>query len=185
MTTIRKTVIAVTIIAASVLTAVVIHRQTAVNKLRRELAKMPDKNIPELKLLDEKKWSEDANKGKLDTKEGVRETLAKLRRAAKMRFLFTVGQAMEAYVKAAGGQLPGDLSELKPYFHPPVDDATLQRYELLHTGKLSDLPQGEFLIAEKAAVDDEFDTLVKIGADTYAMQGVGKWSHDNSTNKWR
>src|ERR1041385_640854 len=164
--------------------------QSPVNQLRRQLAQMPDKNIPELQLLDNNKWSEDANKGKLDTEDGVRETLAKLRRAAKMRFVFTMGHALEDYVKAANGQLPSSLSELTPYFQPyltqPVDEAMLQRYELLHTGKLSDLPAGEFLIAEKAAVDEQFDTLFKIGADTYAMQGIGKWSHqDDSTNKWK
>src|SRR5947208_7268874 len=83
------------------------------------------------------------------------------------------------------GQLPGNLSELKPYLTQPVDEAMLQRYELLHTGKLSDLPAGEFLIAEKAPVDEQFDTLFKIGADTYAMQGIGKWSHQDSTFKWK
>src|SRR5207248_5879968 len=102
------------------------------------------------------------------------ETLANLRRAAKIRFVFTMGQAMENYIKAANGQLPGSLSELKPYFTQQVDDTTLQRYQLLHTGKLSDLPAGEFLIAEKAAVDEQFDTLFKIGADSYTMQGIGK-----------
>src|ERR1041385_2608753 len=57
--------------------------QSPVNQLRRELAQMPEKNIPELQLLDDTKWTEDANKGKLDTEEGIRETLAKLRRVAK------------------------------------------------------------------------------------------------------
>ena len=142
---------------------------------------MPEKNIPELQLLDDKKWSEDANKGKLDTEDGVRETLAKLRRTAKLRLVITMGHAMEDYVKAANGQLPGSLSELTPYFKPylpqPVDEAMLQRYELLHSGTLRDLPPGEFLIREKAApVDEQFDTLFKIGLDSYAMQGIGKWS---------
>jgi RNA polymerase sigma factor (sigma-70 family) len=164
--------------------------QSPENQLRRQLAQMPEKNIPELQLLDNGKWSEDANKGKLDTEEGVRETLAKLRRTAKMRFVLTMGHAMEDYVKAANGQLPGTLSELTPYFKPylaqPVDEAMFQRYELLHTGSLSALPAGEFLIGEKAPVDDRFDTLFKIGADSYTMQGIGKWSHqDDSTNKWK
>src|ERR1043166_407788 len=164
--------------------------QSPVNLLRRQLAQMPEKTIPELQLLDDGKWSDDANKGKLDTEDGVRETLAKLRRTAKLRFVLSMGHAMQDYVKAANGQLPSSLSELTPYFKPyltqPVDEAMLQRYELLHTGKLSDLPAGEFLIAEKAAVDERFDTLFKLGADTYTMQGIGKWSHQaETTNKWK
>jgi RNA polymerase sigma factor (sigma-70 family) len=164
--------------------------QSPVNQLRRELAQMPEKNIPELQLLDEGKWSEDANKGKLDTEAGVRETLAKVRRAAKMRFVITMGHAMKDYVSAANGQLPGSLPELTPYFRPylaqPLDAAMFQRYELLHTGKLSDLPEGEFLIAEKAAVDEQFDTLFKLTADSYTMQGIGKWSDQaDSTNSWK
>jgi hypothetical protein len=101
-----------------------------------------------------------------------------------------MGLAMRDYVKEANGQLPSSLSELTPYFklylRQPVDEAMLQRYELLHTGKLSDLPAGEFLIAEKAAVDDQFDTLFKIGADSYTMQDIGKSSQQpGSTNQWK
>ena len=62
----------------------------------------------------------------------------------------------------------------------------LQRYELLHTGKLSDLPAGEFLIAEKAPVDEQIDSLFKIAADNYTIQGIGKWTNEaDSTNRWR
>jgi hypothetical protein len=58
------------------------------------------------------------------------------------------------------GGLPEDLSQLNPYFETPVDDAILQRYSLLQTGKLAHVPQTEFLFAEKAPpVDDEYDSL--------------------------
>jgi hypothetical protein len=61
---------------------------------------------------------------------------------------------------------------LKPYFKSalgdtPVDDAIvdaiLERYKLLHTGNLSDLSQGAWIIAEKAPVDNDYDTLAIFG----------------------
>jgi hypothetical protein len=49
----------------------------------------------------------------------------------------------------------------------------LQRYQLLHTGNLSNLPNNEPLIAETAPVDDKYDTLFKISATGYSYQGTG------------
>ena len=158
--------------------------QNPVARLRQELAQMPERDIPELRSLKEDKWAQDAARGKLDTEEGVRETLGNLRRAAKIRFAFALGQALNKYIKTANGQLPNDVSDLKPFFDPPADDAALQRYQMLHAGKLSDLAPEEPVIAEKAAVDDQFDTLFKIGANSYIMEGVGRWSHLGFTNKW-
>jgi hypothetical protein len=60
--------------------------------------------------------------------------------------------------------LPDDLSQLKPFFEAPMDDATLGRYSLLQTGKLVDLPQNEYLFGEKAPpVDEQFDSLFEFG----------------------
>lgn len=155
-----------------------------VDELRQKVNQMPDKLIPELQVLDEKKWAEDVSRGKLDTEDGVRQVMANLRRAAKLRFVSDLGVALNEYVKANNGQLPNDLSELKPYFKKPVDDATLQRYALLRTGKASDYSATEPLVGEKAAVDDQYDTLFKISTDGYTMQGVGRWATMGMTNKW-
>jgi hypothetical protein len=43
----------------------------------------------------------------------------------------------------------------------------------LQTGNLSDIPDNEPLIAEKAPVDDQYDTLFKISATGYSYQGTG------------
>ena len=67
----------------------------------------------------------------------------------------------------------------------PVDDRVMQRYDLLHTGKSGDLAPGEAVIGEKAPVDDQYDTLFKIGPSFYVMQDVGKWGgQPASTNVW-
>ena len=121
---------------------------------------------------------------KLDTDEGVRQIMGNLRRAAKIRFVADLGTALNEYLKASNGQLPDDLSALKGYFKKPVDDAALQRYALLHVGKASEVSATEPLVAEKAAVDDLYDTLFKISADGYTMEGVGRWNDMGLTNKW-
>jgi hypothetical protein len=145
---------------------------------------MPDKAIPELQVLDEKKWAEDVSRGKLETEDGVRQIMGNLRRAAKIRFVTDLGLALNDYLKVSNGQLPNDLSELKPYFKKPVDDAALQRYTLLHAGKVGDVPAAEPLVSEKAPVDDQYDTTFKISAEGYTMEGVGRWNNTGFTNKW-
>ena len=69
-------------------------------------------------------------------------------------------------------------------FKKPVDEAALQRYTLLHVGKVSDVPATEPLVIEKVPVDDQYDTLFKISADGYTMEGVGRWNGAGFTNKW-
>jgi len=70
--------------------------------------------------------------------------------------------------------LPTDVSQLKPYFEFPVDDATLARYQMIRTGTVGDLQPDEMIVAEKAAVDDEYDELFQIGLLGRRSQGVGK-----------
>jgi hypothetical protein len=116
--------------------------------------------------------------------------LGNLRRAAKLRFAYVLGAALNDYLKAGSGQLPNDISELKPFLkypadEKPVDDSVLQRYELMHNGKTSDFSPGESMIAEKGAVDEQYDTIFKIGRNGYIMEGVGKWNQVRVTNLWQ
>jgi RNA polymerase sigma factor (sigma-70 family) len=159
------------------------------NPLRKQLELMPDKYIPELQSLDEKKWADDAARGKLETEDGVRQALGNLRRAAKLKFVSLLSTALNEYVKANNGQLPNDIAEIKPYLkytadEKPVDDIVLQRYQLLHTGKMSDFPSTEPLIAEKAPVDEQYDTVFQVEANGYSMRGIGKWSNMGFTNTY-
>ena len=100
----------------------------------------------------------------------VRKALGKLRNLAKDRL--PIGSSLSSFTRANNGQLPTDLAQLKPYFRSALgdttlDDATLDaifaRYKLLHTGNLSDFPQGEGIVAEKAPVDKDYDTLAIFG----------------------
>ena len=70
--------------------------------------------------------------------------------------------------------MPADISQLKPYFSPQVDDALLDRYQLVRTGQASDVASGEpGIIAEKAQVDTNFDTLMSVGLNSASLKGEG------------
>jgi RNA polymerase sigma factor (sigma-70 family) len=161
--------------------------KAAATEINKYLDQMPDKKIPELKLLTDVDWLNAANEAKFDTDADIRKTLSKLRSLAKNRM--PMGRSLYAFTSANNGQLPTDISQLKPYFQSnldsalgaaPLDDATLDaifaRYTLLHTGNLSDFPQGTWFIVEKAPVDKDYDSRQKIGngTSTTISTGIGE-----------
>jgi RNA polymerase sigma factor (sigma-70 family) len=131
-----------------------------VAKIKARLDQMPEKKIPELRFLTDQEWQQVAGiPNKLETDDDFRHVFSNLRERAKDLFVRWLGQALHNYAKANGGMLPADLSQLKPYFTPPaldanwkpgdpkryellpVEDAILQRYQLVQSGKLSEVPQ--------------------------------------------
>jgi hypothetical protein len=86
--------------------------------------------------------------------------------------------ALQEYINANNGLLPADVSQLRPYFQSPVDDAILERYQLLHTGKLSDVSPEEWLVAEKAPVDTDYDTRLRVNNTSIGMVGIDDYPKD-------
>jgi predicted nucleic acid-binding Zn-ribbon protein len=144
------------------------------SQLKQRLDQMPEKRIAEFQFLKEKNWFDAVkNADKLETDADFREALRDLRSNAKGEFARILQQGLKAYTQATGGQLPTDLSQLKPYFSTSVDDAVLQRYSLLQTGKLSDLTKGEYLVAETAPpVDEEYDTVFRMSLNGTSSSSV-------------
>jgi hypothetical protein len=140
-------------------------------ELSQRLEQMPDKKIPELQFLTENDWLRAVQDARFDTDAGVRKALSKLRSLAKDKL--PMGSTLYSYTRASNGQLPTDLSQLKPYFRIPVDDVILARYKLLHTGNLSDFPVGTWLISEKAPVDRDYDSRAKFGNGTGTIISTG------------
>jgi hypothetical protein len=137
---------------------------------------MPDKAIPELQFISEKDWFDAVKSGKpLESDDDYRQALSDLRQNAKSGFARQFQEALKGYLKSTDGMLPADLSQLKPFFSIPVSDAALQRYSLLQTGKLADLPAGSRLIAETAPpVDEEYDTYFRIGVNGVDSHSVNR-----------
>jgi hypothetical protein len=134
---------------------------------------MPEKKIPELKYLTDQDWLHIAERVKLDTDADVRMALSGLRQTAKAYIGRMMRQALVDYTKASGGQLPTGLSELQPYFPSPMDDAILQRYQMTKTGNMRDLQPDDTVLAEKAPVDDQYDTLMQTGLNSTSIKSVG------------
>jgi len=75
--------------------------------------------------------------------------------------------ALHNYAQAANGQLPTDMSQLKPYFASAVDDSVLQRYEFTQPGTVSEknTPLGN--------QDEKFYEI--------SMNTINSWSADENT----
>jgi FtsZ-binding cell division protein ZapB len=146
---------------------------TRAAQLKQRLEETPEKKIPELQLITEKEWFDAIKSGKpLQTEADFRRASKDLRDIAKTHFADMTRGALKKYAEENGGLLPADLAQLKPYFEGPVDDAILQRYSMLQSGKLSDAPRGENLFGENAQpVDDEFDSHYE-----FSMNGTSAWS---------
>jgi hypothetical protein len=142
--------------------------------LKHLLARMPEKSIPELQYIGPQGWMDRANLADLETDAGIAKVLSELREDAKDHFA-AVGMtlALRSYAAANSGQLPTDISQLKPYSIVRMSDDVLQRYQIVKTGNVHDLHPGDAVIAEKAPVDEQNDTLFAIGLNTWSWHGVG------------
>ena len=147
-----------------------------VSQLKQRIEQMPDKKIPELQLVTDKDWFDAVKSVKqLETEEDYRQAFDGLRRNVKSEFVRMLQEALRGYTKANDGILPTDLSQLKPFFDKPVDDAILRRYSMLQTGKVSDVPQGQYIVAETAPpVDDEYDTVYKVSINGINSSSVNR-----------
>lgn len=134
-----------------------------VASLRERLEQMPETKIPELQYLSEKDWL-DAVAGlqKMETDDEYREALNMLRAQAKGEVGGKLQAAIQKYADANGGMLPTDLAQVQSYLEKPLDQAILDRYQMVGTGKLNDLRKDQSVFEEVAApVDEEFDTYFR------------------------
>ena len=130
-------------------------------KLRKLFGDRPGQGIPEMQFLTEREWLDIARDSDLDSKAGISTALSSVRNKAKQLFVPRFQKALNKYTDANNGTPPNDLSLLRPYFDPPVDDALLQRYELLD--KKSVEWQHGAAVIEKAVIDTSHEGRVEIG----------------------
>ena len=130
-------------------------------KLRAKVAQAPDQAIPELQFLTEQDWSNAVkNMQRLETDTDYRRALRELRSSAKKEFGGSIQNALVNYLQANSGQLPADVTQLKPFFGSNVDADLLQRYEMTQPG----------VVSEKASpLADQDDTYYQISRDGVAV----------------
>jgi RNA polymerase sigma factor (sigma-70 family) len=109
-----------------------------VKKLKEKLARAPERAIPEFQLLTDQDWLDAVRDVKqLETDADYDKALDQLKNAAKREFSTSVQSAIQAYAQANNGALPGDFSQLQPYFATAPDDSILQGYQFTQPGTVA------------------------------------------------
>jgi hypothetical protein len=139
-----------------------------VEKMRLLFTENPEQQVPEMKLLSEDYFFDLARDQDLETSGGIRKAYSEIRNAAKNQFAILLREALQVFVEDNEGKLPGSPLDLKPYFQKPVEDAMLDQYVLLFTGKMSDV-KGNYVLRDKAVLDQEFDTFWQVGPYAYGQ----------------
>jgi len=106
--------------------------------------------------------------------------MSNVRANAEIHVFNILGGALRKYSKANNGQLPRELFQLSPYFSSPIDDAILNRYEIVRAdGLVNELQSGDdWVITQKAPVDEVWDLRQAIGMTHGGM------ADSRVTNRW-
>lgn len=142
---------------------------TRMGRIKQIFAQRPALGIPELQYLPDERWFEIAGGKPLESDEDARKVASALRRAAESIFQPRLSAALRAYLKAHDDVLPASPQDLAPFCDPPLDRAILDRYEILLSGKLADVPTAKRreVMALKAPADPEFDAYSYISPNGY------------------
>ena len=137
--------------------------QAKKKKLQKAFDERPDQRISEMQLLTDNKWLDLVKDLKLDSEDDIRYAISFVRTSAKMLSAPIIQDALKKFIAANNGNLPDDVSQLKPFFDQPLDDAILQRYKILDKeATRSGWLEGMVLI-EQVATDKWRETQFAIG----------------------
>jgi len=132
-------------------------------KLKQLFAEHPEQQIPEMKMFPDDFFFDVARHQNLESDKEIRRAYSEIRKMARGWFAGPLQNAMNAYIKThPGGLFPKTIFELKPYFEDPVEDAMLDQYTLLFTGRIKDA-NGEPAFASKSVIDPEFEAQIRFG----------------------
>ena len=141
-------------------------------RLQQLFEERPGQRIAEMQLLSDQQWLDVAKDGELESETGIRKALSHARQVAKNTFAQSAAAAVQAHIQANDGRFPTDLSQLQPYFKAPMDDAILQRYEILPADSVKNVKLGgQWVITEKAPVDPDYDSRWSIGPGSSGCAG--------------
>lgn len=137
-------------------------------RLKSVAAERPEWTIPEMALLAESVWLEQARRRPYysDPDFTTIESLMGLRGFAKAQFATQLMEAALGYLKAHDNQLPASARELAPFFKVPgVTPEMLDRYAVRYSGSYSDVPpdQRAATFVEITTPDEERDQRVVAG----------------------
>jgi type II secretory pathway pseudopilin PulG len=152
-----------------------------VDRLKQWLEANPGEKIPEFKHLTDGDWLNGIESlGDDATDEDYKSALRIMRANAEGVVLGKLFQALRGYSKDNGGQFPTDLSQLEPYLATPIDQAILQRYEIVPTKSLvSELqPAGDWVITQTAPINADLDLR-----SAYSLTDM-RTADERVSNRW-
>ena len=157
--------------------------EAQVDHLKQWLDANQAERIPELKEANDEDWLNNARD--LDRDNDFARAASGVRCSAENSVLNKLGNALRQYSQENGGQFPTDLAQLKPFLKNPIDDAILQRYEILPaTSLVSELQSGgDWVITQVGPVNPVEDTRMALG-----LTDSGRWrvrmADARVTNRW-
>jgi hypothetical protein len=103
----------------------------------------------------------------LTSEAGIGLAMTAVRLAAQRDAAPMFQAALKNFMEANAGNLPDNISELKPFFDPPLDEAILDRYKVLDR----ELRQGwleRTVLVEKNVIDQAHAPVFGIGTDAFS-----------------
>jgi RNA polymerase sigma factor (sigma-70 family) len=136
-----------------------------IKRLKGVVAIMPDEQIFEMRYLTENDWLRVVMTRDLEDPDAVMAALAELRSAAKSSFARALQVALNEYVGVHDGKLPASATELASFFTPPIDPATLTRYDMRVTGTVDRLGDKDIILAERPSETPRvpYETFIEVG----------------------
>jgi RNA polymerase sigma factor (sigma-70 family) len=142
------------------------------NRIRAAVERTPEAVIPEFRLLRDGDWWNAAKHVVAGMDE--REVLSGLRFSARNEFVQLVQPALQKYVQTHNSQFPTDLAQLHPYFKSPVDDAVLERWQIVPVSEFPEiLSQGSDREATHVVTQREPSSIEEAGDTRWLIQPYG------------
>jgi RNA polymerase sigma factor (sigma-70 family) len=147
------------------LTSIAERYSQRISQLKQFLTANPAESIPELQFMTDKDWLWLAGEKTPGTPEGYQRAMSLARLTVEGTVTRDILRpALLQYAKENNGRFPSDLSELRPFFKSPLDDAILRRWQILPASKLinlrDDLRDEDWVITQKAPVNRAIDQRI-------------------------
>lgn len=146
-----------------------------VKQLKDLLEANAAEKIPELQFVSDDEWIWLVGQQRPDNEKGYREAMSSARNMAVSNFGNKILKpALKQYAQDNDGHFPSELSQLKPYFSEPVDEAILIRWVVMPTSRLSEKMRlqkdaDDWVITQRAPVNAARDARYILGLNKTSL----------------
>jgi RNA polymerase sigma factor (sigma-70 family) len=135
-----------------------LRRKANVEKMKQLFLEHPDQQIPELQLLSDQYFFDLARDQDLESSDGIRKAYSEIRNRAENQFAMELRTALGKFYQNNTNEPPATILALAPFFDPPTDNAMLERYHVIETGKSIVAGWGGgWVLSQKETPDLDYD----------------------------